>query len=133
MTHLKDLPEDAFRLIFDFSEACHSFTATAPDFYEMRRRLLFLKLNETYSRKYDDDDNFRALVRSRLDNPLKQLSLTLTTWSKDNYTGKGVYTWPDGSKYDGDYVDGNQHGKGVYTWPDGRKYDGDWIDGKIHG
>ena len=71
MTHLEHLPEDAFRLIFDFSEACpsfrfflDSFTATALDsqaFYEMRRRLLFLKLNETYSRKYDDDENFPDL------------------------------------------------------------------------
>ena len=47
--------------------------------------------------------------------------------------GKGVYTWPDGRKYDGDYVDNKMHGKGVYTWPDGAKYDGDFVDDKIHG
>ena len=23
-----------------------------------------------------------------------------------------------------------RHGKGVYTWPDGRKYDGDFVDDK---
>ena len=95
------------------------------------RRLLLRRLNRTYSRKYRDDENFRTLVHSRLENPSKQLSLTLTTLS--NYTGKGVYTWPSGAKYDGDYVDDKKHGKGVMTWPDGRKYDGDYVDDKMHG
>ena len=88
-THIGDLPEDVFRLIFGFSEAGDSLTATSRHFYRMRR-LLLLRLNRTYSRKYRDDENFRTLVHSRLENPSKQLSLTLTTLS--NYTGKGVYT-----------------------------------------
>ena len=25
------------------------------------------------------------------------------------------------------------HGIGVYTWPDGRKYDGSWQNDKVHG
>jgi hypothetical protein len=31
--------------------------------------------------------------------------------------------------YFGDYRDGKVTGKGVYTWTNGDKYEGDWIDG----
>jgi MORN repeat len=47
--------------------------------------------------------------------------------------GKGIYTWKDGRKYEGEYVNDKKHGNGVYTWADGRKYDGQWAYGKQHG
>ena len=71
--------------------------------------------------------------------------------------GRGVHTKPDGSKYEGDFVDGKKSGygtyvfvsghhkyvgewkeghfsgHGVYTWPDGSTYEGDWLDGKRNG
>jgi hypothetical protein len=37
-----------------------------------------------------------------------------------------------GSRYDGEYRDGQKSGQGVLTWPDA-KYDGAWKDGKPHG
>lgn len=30
--------------------------------------------------------------------------------------GKGVYTWKDGRKYEGEYINDKKHGNGVYTW-----------------
>lgn len=30
--------------------------------------------------------------------------------------GKGVYTWKDGRKYEGDYFDDKKHGYGIYIW-----------------
>ncbi len=30
-------------------------------------------------------------------------------------------------------MDGKPHGKGVKLWPDGRRYDGEWIMGKPFG
>ena len=36
--------------------------------------------------------------------------------------GKGTLTWPSGSKYTGDFVDGKRTGKGTYTWSDGSKH-----------
>jgi hypothetical protein len=33
----------------------------------------------------------------------------------------------DGSKYEGDYKEGLKHGQGIYTWKDGSKYDGEWF------
>ena len=44
--------------------------------------------------------------------------------------GRGVFCWPDGRKYEGEYADDHKHGYGVFTWPDGKKYDGEWVDGK---
>ena len=47
--------------------------------------------------------------------------------------GKGIYTWADGRKYEGDYVNDKKEGFGSYLWTDGRKYEGQWINGKQHG
>lgn len=38
--------------------------------------------------------------------------------------GSGEFTWKDGRKYVGEYIDDKKEGHGVFTWPDGRKYDG---------
>ena len=47
--------------------------------------------------------------------------------------GKGVYTWPDGRKYEGDYFKDKKHGFGIYTMNEGKQYEGQWKDGKMHG
>ncbi len=33
--------------------------------------------------------------------------------------GFGVQEWPDGSRYEGEFVNGFKHGKGKYTWRNG--------------
>ena len=38
--------------------------------------------------------------------------------------GSGVFTWADGRRYEGEYVDDKKEGHGVFKWPDGRQYDG---------
>ena len=43
--------------------------------------------------------------------------------------GYGVFTWPDGMKYEGNYVEDKKDGQGVMTWPDGRRYQGNWKNG----
>ena len=47
--------------------------------------------------------------------------------------GRGVYTWQDGRKYEGEYLHDKKHGYGYYVWADGRKYEGEWSHGKQHG
>tara|TARA_B110000305_G_C18976336_1_gene419551 strand:+ start:232 stop:372 length:141 start_codon:yes stop_codon:yes gene_type:complete len=44
--------------------------------------------------------------------------------------GRGVFGWPDGRKYEGDYVNDKKEGSGNFYWPDGRKYEGGWKNGK---
>ena len=36
----------------------------------------------------------------------------------------GILKFSDGCKYQGNYVNDKFEGQGVFTWPDGRKYDG---------
>lgn len=38
--------------------------------------------------------------------------------------GKGTFSWPDGRKYEGDYVNDLKEGHGVFSRPDGKIYDG---------
>jgi len=45
---------------------------------------------------------------------------------KNNMEGEGVYTWPDGRKYEGLFRNDKKEGFGKFTWPDGRKYEGNW-------
>mmetsp|Transcript_8568 Transcript_8568/g.8523 ORF Transcript_8568/g.8523 Transcript_8568/m.8523 type:complete len:86 (-) Transcript_8568:9-266(-) len=47
--------------------------------------------------------------------------------------GSGVFTWPDGRKYDGEYENDEKSGHGVFTWPEGKIYDGEWKNGKQNG
>ncbi|CAJ1443125.1 unnamed protein product [Effrenium voratum] len=48
-------------------------------------------------------------------------------------SGMGSMTWPDGSRYEGEYKNDFRHGQGTLTWPDGRKYKGQWANGKQDG
>ena len=47
--------------------------------------------------------------------------------------GKGLFSWPDGRKYDGEYLNDKKHGFGIFTFKDGRVYEGEWENGKQHG
>ena len=47
--------------------------------------------------------------------------------------GQGTYTFNDGRKYIGNWIDGEQNGRGILTSPNGEKYEGVWKDGKQHG
>lgn len=50
-----------------------------------------------------------------------------------NLQGQAVMSWPDGRVYVGQYLQNKKHGAGVFTWPDGRQYSGDWSAGERHG
>ncbi|MFN9905335.1 MAG: membrane-binding protein, partial [bacterium] len=41
-------------------------------------------------------------------------------WKNNKMEGRGVFTWPDGRKYEGEYLDDKKEGKGTFYWPDGR-------------
>lgn len=61
--------------------------------------------------------------------------------------GKGVFKWPNGMKYEGEYEMDKMNGIGTLTWyflffctfkdyrfrPDNKKYIGQWAEGKQHG
>jgi len=47
--------------------------------------------------------------------------------------GKGVFTWKDGRKYEGEYKNDKKEGYGEFNWPNGKVYKGMWKDGKQDG
>ena len=47
--------------------------------------------------------------------------------------GRGIFSWPDGRSYEGDFVNNHRHGQGRLTWEDGHYYDGEWHEGQQHG
>jgi hypothetical protein len=47
--------------------------------------------------------------------------------------GRGVESWGDGRRYEGDFKNGKKDGEGSFEWPNGNRYVGSWQDGKQHG
>ena len=47
--------------------------------------------------------------------------------------GEGVFTWPDGRRYEGEYRNDLKDGYGTFKWRDGREYSGRWFHGRQHG
>lgn len=43
----------------------------------------------------------------------------------DCYNGYGIYTWNDGSRYEGNFKNGDRNGQGVYYYNSGAKYIGE--------
>ena len=48
-------------------------------------------------------------------------------------TERRTVTYTDGSRYEGEILNGKRHGRGIYVWSDGTRYTGDWRDGRKHG
>ncbi|KAE8293896.1 Ankyrin repeat and MYND domain-containing protein 1 [Larimichthys crocea] len=47
--------------------------------------------------------------------------------------GLGVQEWPDGSRYEGEFVNGFKHGRGKYSWRNGEYYEGSFYKDYRHG
>jgi len=45
-------------------------------------------------------------------------------------SGYGITLYPDGIRYDGQYLLDKKQGFGIYKWADGRVYEGWWHAGK---
>ena len=45
--------------------------------------------------------------------------------------GNGEFTFPNGSKYVGEFLDGQFHGKGILYYPGRGRYEATWDHGKV--
>ncbi|KAM7011941.1 ankyrin repeat and MYND domain-containing protein 1 [Tautogolabrus adspersus] len=52
---------------------------------------------------------------------------------EERLQGPGVQEWLDGSRYEGEFVNGLKHGKGRYTWFNGEYYEGFFYKDYKHG
>ncbi|KAG9266579.1 ankyrin repeat and MYND domain-containing protein 1 [Astyanax mexicanus] len=63
---------------------------------------------------------------------MSRLKFTLSSFLRKR-NGEGVQQWPDGSRYEGQFVEDLKHGHGVYTWPNGQSYEGSFYKDFRHG
>jgi hypothetical protein len=49
------------------------------------------------------------------------------------YHGRGVRTFSDGGRYDGEWCHGSPHGRGIWTIGDGRRFEGEFVNGYPRG
>ncbi|XP_037106446.1 ankyrin repeat and MYND domain-containing protein 1-like isoform X2 [Syngnathus acus] len=68
----------------------------------------------------------RAAMKSRAGSPNREIG-------EVQRQGFGVQEFLDGSKYEGDFVDGLKHGKGRYSWQNGEFYEGSFYKDYRHG
>ena len=54
-------------------------------------------------------------------------------WMNGKKHGQGTYTWANGDKYVGEFKDSKNHGQGTFTWANGDKYTGEYKDGMKNG
>lgn len=98
-----------------------------------------------YNYKEFSDHYERALRGTQYENvklekrPLKQISKVGATYEgqwivgKDTRQGKGVLVWPDGSRYEGFWIDNQAWGHGRLIHADKDVYVGQWHKDKAHG
>lgn len=48
-------------------------------------------------------------------------------------SGGGIFVWPTGDKFAGEWSQGQMHGKGTFFWAEGDVYEGQWEMGEMHG
>ena len=47
-------------------------------------------------------------------------------WKDDRFHGHGIYLFANGERYEGTLFEGAKHGQGVYHYVNGNKYTGAW-------
>lgn len=50
---------------------------------------------------------------------------------EDEFEGEGVFSWPDGRRYEGAWLKGKMHGTGKYTTEKGKVRKGQWFNGQL--
>jgi len=52
-------------------------------------------------------------------------------WQDDKRHGLGIYSWPDGDIFEGNFDIGKRYGRGVLTLANGEVYDQEWNEEKF--
>ena len=49
------------------------------------------------------------------------------------FEGRGIRSYPNGGRYEGDWREGKRTGEGVQKFPNGARYEGSWKDDRASG
>ncbi|GAX73550.1 hypothetical protein CEUSTIGMA_g1001.t1 [Chlamydomonas eustigma] len=101
------------------------------------------KERRTISRMCQTASELNDLIRSSMfSSSSEQLKIKEKQFSNGDYyeggwadgpESEGLYTWKNGSCYEGKWRAGNLDGVGQHSWPSGAIYQGEWKDGTMHG
>lgn len=72
------------------------------------------------------EEEKKMTLEERINNPTKNPQQTGCI-SGNCRNGKGIYIYPSGAIYIGEFKDGQIHGIGVCNYTDGSKYQGNWV------
>ena len=75
---------------------------------------------DQYIGEYSEGKNDKKLLQNFCD----QHRFLIIRKGKKN--GQGTYKFRCGARYIGQYYQNQKHGKGIFYYPDGSIYDGDW-------
>jgi hypothetical protein len=92
------------------------------------KRVDLRKSSSKKNKKADDDGDDRPLFRRKKRSGEKY---TGGRNSEGLFNGKGTLKYPDGSSYEGGWINGKQHGAGTLTTSDGRKFEGVFKNGEM--
>lgn len=82
----------------------------------------------------DDESAFGNDLITRGPYELDSLSVYKGQWSKEGLRqGRGIQLWPDGSKYEGYWLNDMANGRGRLIHSDGDVYEGEWVNDKAQG
>ncbi len=82
----------------------------------------------------DEDGNFiEEMVAKGNENDDDGTNIQSGCISGDCQNGTGVFAYADGSKYDGNFRQGELNGSGTWYFPNGDKYEGSFRDNYSHG
>jgi hypothetical protein len=104
---------------------------------------IFLFFTSCRSSKNTSIEFSDGTYKGEIDNKGRKHGKGIYTWhdgstyegdfKNDARNGNGLFHWKNGESYKGDYLEDDRTGQGLYRWPDGSYYEGSFLRGKRHG
>ncbi|CAI2378781.1 unnamed protein product [Moneuplotes crassus] len=112
-------------------------TCSGYTYYKIKSDIITLKYTtETYTNGNTYDGEIKVSTGKRHGTgtyKCKSGSKYVGQFVDGNMEGKGTCYYASGDQYEGDFMNGKRHGQGVYTWKHGETYTGRWANHSRNG